>query len=76
MVIIGAGPAGLAAARFLRDAGVEPIVLEARSRLGGRIDTVSMGSSRVDLGAAYIHGCDVSYNPVRRAAALGLRSAR
>ena len=74
VVIIGAGPAGLAAARFLQERGVTPIVLEARTRLGGRIDTVQMGTSRVDLGAAFIHGCDASYNPVfKLAAELGVK---
>lgn len=66
VVIVGAGPAGLAAAQYLRERGVEPLVLEARTRLGGRIDTVQMGDFNVDLGAAYIHGCDAMYNPVNR----------
>ena len=42
------------------------MVLEARERVGGRIHTVDMQhGAPVDLGAAYIHGCDASYNPVR-----------
>ena len=65
VVIIGAGPAGLAAAQWLRGRGVDPLLLEARPRLGGRIQTVSIGGHPVDLGAAYIHGCDVSYNRVQ-----------
>ena len=57
VIVVGAGPAGLAAARVLRDRGMHPRVLEARpDRLGGRIQTVEMGGSPVDLGAAYIHG--------------------
>ncbi|HMQ54375.1 MAG TPA: NAD(P)-binding protein, partial [Anaerolineae bacterium] len=39
IVIIGAGLAGLAAGQRLRQAGVTPLVLEARERLGGRIWT-------------------------------------
>ena len=55
-----------AAARWLQQRGVKPVVLEARDRVGGRIHTVEMGNgSPVDLGAAYIHGCDASYNPAR-----------
>ena len=66
VVIVGAGAAGLAAARWLQQRGVKPVVLEARDRVGGRIHTVEMGNgSPVDLGAAYIHGCDASYNPAR-----------
>ena len=36
VAIIGAGFAGLSAAKALRAAGVEPLVLEARERVGGR----------------------------------------
>ena len=68
VIIIGAGPAGLAAAKQLRACGINPVIIEARSRLGGRIQTVRIGESNVDLGAAYIHGCDELYNPVFRLA--------
>jgi monoamine oxidase len=58
IVIIGAGAAGLEAARELRARGHAPIVLEARDRLGGRIFTrhdprIPMP---VELGAEFIHG--------------------
>ncbi|MGH7523991.1 MAG: flavin monoamine oxidase family protein, partial [Gemmatimonadales bacterium] len=39
VIILGAGLAGLAAARDLRDAGVDILVIEARDRLGGRVWT-------------------------------------
>ncbi len=55
MVVIGAGMAGLAAARTLSRLGHPVIVLEARERVGGRIWTDSEG---VDLGAHWIHGTD------------------
>ena len=32
------------------------IVLEARNRTGGRINTETMGSTKVDMGASWIHG--------------------
>lgn len=60
VIVIGAGMAGLTAARSLKNAGVDVVVLEARERVGGRlhtVDLVSAGgvSSSVDLGAAWIH---------------------
>ena len=55
VVIIGAGVAGLAAARRLLDAGRQPLVLEARNRIGGRVWT-DRSHSPVELGAEFIHG--------------------
>jgi monoamine oxidase len=58
VVIIGAGAAGIAAARALHEAGVEVVVLEARERLGGRIFTRHDAGTPVpiELGAEFIHG--------------------
>lgn len=55
-VVIGAGMAGLAAARALRDAGREVVVLEARNRIGGRVHSADLGAIPVDMGASWIHG--------------------
>lgn len=55
VLIIGAGMAGAAAAAALRAAGTEVLVLEARSRTGGRIHTDRSLGMPVDLGAAWIH---------------------
>ncbi len=53
--IIGAGYAGLTAARRLHQAGKSVIVLEARDRVGGRIWTQSLPSgSTVDRGGAWL----------------------
>jgi monoamine oxidase len=56
VVILGAGMAGLAAARMLVDAGKKVVVLEARGRIGGRIWTDRTMGAPIDLGAAWIHG--------------------
>lgn len=56
VVVLGAGMAGLAAARMLVDAGKKVVVLEARGRIGGRIWTDRTMGAPLDLGAAWIHG--------------------
>lgn len=57
ILVIGAGASGLMAARTLAHSGVPVHVLEARSRLGGRIHTLSSGFSYpVENGAEWVHG--------------------
>ena len=57
VLIVGAGAAGLAAAGELAKAGVTTRVLEARSRSGGRIHTLSqLNSAPIELGAEFMHG--------------------
>ena len=58
VVVIGAGVAGLACAQKLCEAGLRVTILEARSRVGGRILTVhpSLTNAPVELGAEFIHG--------------------
>jgi monoamine oxidase len=56
VIVIGAGAAGIAAARKLVDAGKRVIVLEARNRLGGRVWTEEFSGVALDMGAAWVHG--------------------
>jgi monoamine oxidase len=60
VLIIGAGAAGLAAARDLAATGIEIAVIEARERVGGRIHTFRQDCSiiPVEFGAEFVHGKD------------------
>ena len=66
IVVIGAGMAGLAAARDLVARGFEVTVLEGRNRIGGRIHTDRSLGAAIDLGATWIEG--TRRNPIRRLA--------
>ncbi len=50
IVIIGAGPAGLAAAHAAAERGLRPLVLEAGSQVGGLARTVVHHGNRIDIG--------------------------
>lgn len=58
VIVIGAGMAGLAAARELGRAGLSVCILEARDRIGGRVFTIQDPDLNVpiELGAEFIHG--------------------
>lgn len=59
VAIIGAGAAGLGAARALENSGLSLIVLEARDRLGGRGHTIEAAPDiTFDLGCGWLHSAD------------------
>lgn len=62
VIVIGAGIAGLAAARKLKARGFEVIVLEAQDRVGGRLRSNRSLGIAFDEGASWIHG--VNGNPI------------
>src|SRR5262249_15149919 len=59
VAVVGGGAAGIAAARRLHQAGVRCLIVEARSRLGGRAFTVPGPlASALDLGCGWLHSAD------------------
>jgi monoamine oxidase len=61
VVIIGAGIAGISAARYLHDAGKSVCIVEARDRIGGRIwSNHDDPMYPLELGAQFIHGDNVA----------------
>lgn len=74
VVVIGAGAAGLAAARMLSEHELSVAVLEARDRIGGRAHTLHLRESGlpVELGAEFVHGRPHETLTIARAAGLTL----
>ena len=59
IAIIGAGAAGLGAARALENSGLSAIVLEVRDRVGGRAHTIMAAPDiTFDLGCGWLHSAD------------------
>ena len=54
VVIVGAGPSGLTAARELKRAGLSVAVLEARDRVGGRTWTDTVDGAMLEIGGQWV----------------------
>lgn len=74
VIVIGAGMAGVTAARELARAGVSVYVVEGNDRIGGRIYSVrDFCGAPVEAGAEFIHGVGAETWPDVRAAGLTVR---
>ncbi|MEO0565033.1 MAG: FAD-dependent oxidoreductase, partial [Chloroflexota bacterium] len=62
VIVVGAGAAGLTAARILHNNGCKVVVIEGRERIGGRLHTLDFGGAMLDEGGNWIHG--VPENPL------------
>jgi monoamine oxidase len=69
-IVVGAGVAGLAAAEGLGRAGLRVLALEARDRVGGRVETRHEPGwpAPLEVGAEFMHGLSPALERVRRRA--------
>ena len=58
VAIVGAGAAGVAAARRLANSGLKTVVLEASARVGGRAWTHEVAGLPLDLGCGWLHSAE------------------
>ncbi|MCX3061166.1 NAD(P)/FAD-dependent oxidoreductase [Streptomyces beihaiensis] len=70
VVVVGAGVAGLAAARHLTRAGVRTLVLEAAQRVGGRMSTEKVDGFRLDRCGQLLTPCGPYGTSLRAAPGL------
>jgi monoamine oxidase len=58
LAVVGAGAAGIAAAREARKRGLKALILEASERIGGRACIIDWQDHALDLGATWMHSAD------------------
>jgi monoamine oxidase len=58
LAIVGAGAAGVAAAREARKRGLKCVILEASDKVGGRACTIEWQGHALDLGATWLHSAN------------------
>jgi monoamine oxidase len=58
VAVIGAGAAGIAAARKLAEAGRSVVILEASNRVGGRAWTIELSGMPLDMGCGWLHSAE------------------
>src|SRR5215472_14375297 len=73
VVIVGAGAAGIAAARRLTTSGLSAMMLEATARVGGRAWTCNVAGLPLDLGCEWLHSAERNpWTRVAEAAGFGI----
>jgi monoamine oxidase len=73
VIVVGAGAAGIAAARRLHGAGKRVIVVEARARIGGRAWTEKVSGFPLDHGCGWLHSADRNpWCPIARSLGLAI----
>lgn len=76
-VVVGAGVAGLTAARTLRQQGIDTLVVEASDVVGGRVKQVDgILPWPVELGPEFVHGAKSSLKVLRWLAGVGVLAPR
>ena len=75
VIVVGAGPAGLAAATALTDSGCDVLCLEARDRVGGRLLSAPGNDGGSDRGGALDLGATWFWDGERRTQTLNSRLA-
>ncbi|MCB2199737.1 FAD-dependent oxidoreductase [bacterium] len=63
-VVVGAGIAGLSAARTLREGGMDVLVLEREATIGGRMSTLTFSGGVFDHGAQFFTVKDERFQPL------------
>ena len=58
VIVIGAGMSGLEAASVLAANNIDVAIVEARNRIGGRLQTTTMDGAYTDLGGSWVHDVD------------------